>query len=92
MAGRRVKSTQIPDRASQGAWDDFIHWLRGYTWHIDAQGLQVLTIRGWEIAKPTDWIMRLPGRELYLMPDRRWRAAAPVAPCVDSAAIVSLDD
>jgi hypothetical protein len=80
MAGHRIRHMQVPDPADADAWDGFVHWLRGYRFEVDARGLHLKTIRGWDLVEPTDWIMRLPGLETYLMSDERWQARKAASP------------
>ena len=73
MAGRRPRVQQAPDPDDKTAWAAFVHWLRHYSVRGVGRGLQVKTILGWRPVAATDWVLRLPGRELHVMPDERWR-------------------
>lgn len=74
MSRGKVDARQVPPRGGE-AWRALLAWLRGYPHRIEPAGLHVMTLRGWEYADPTDWLIRLPRRELYRMPDERWRAS-----------------
>lgn len=71
MAGRRPMKHQAPDPSDRKAWAEFVHWLRHYPKRGKGAELEVRTLRGWERVQATDWILRLPGRELYLIPEER---------------------
>jgi hypothetical protein len=77
MAGRRPRVTQVPDPADDLTWKAFVHWLRHYDVRGAGDRLEIKTLRGWEPVQATDWVLRLPGRELYRMSDERWRDANP---------------
>lgn len=74
MTRPKVRAEPVPSPHDADAWAKFIGRLRRHRFRTDAAGLHVLTIRGWELARPTDRLIYLPGRELYLMTDQRWKA------------------